>query len=136
MGWTTGWNTRNSLIHDLTKDESVNATHSLTCLRHCTRGNILWSVWDCHNKQTDVHETHIRCDKMQNYGGSNGWGYKDMCESMHPYYYTCPISYLELANSGINESWREEVLNHHNKIQERRRRARKIYKEMKEQHAN
>jgi hypothetical protein len=126
MGWLVGWNTRNSLIHDLT-DRREHENDKSKCLRHCTRGNILWSVWEVTDKTTGEKKTFIACDKMRNYGRSGGdWGYKDMSESCHPYYYTCPISYLALANSGINEEWRKGVREHHAKVQERRKRQREM----------
>jgi hypothetical protein len=41
-----------------------------------------------------------------------GWGYKPMDESMGPYYYGCPVSYLDQADEPVNETaveWREKV---------------------------
>ena len=46
----------------------------------------------------------------------NRWGYKDMEESMHPYYYSCPLSYLELVpidQYGGNAAWRAGVQQYH-----------------------
>lgn len=39
------------------------------------------------------------------------WGYKDMCESMMPYYYDCPAGILAMLTPTDNEDankWREE----------------------------
>ena len=39
------------------------------------------------------------------------WGYKDMCESMEPYYYDCPVGILALLTPTDNadaNKWREE----------------------------
>jgi hypothetical protein len=36
------------------------------------------------------------------------WGYKDMTESMGPYYYKCPIAFLDLAPER-NAEWRRQI---------------------------
>ncbi|WP_240754701.1 hypothetical protein [Parasulfuritortus cantonensis] len=41
-------------------------------------------------------------------GKKHGWGYKDLCESMGPYYYTCPLSYLDMVPVA-NADWRGQV---------------------------
>lgn len=35
------------------------------------------------------------------------WGYKDMDETMHPYYYKCPLRILNKADEPISEQARE-----------------------------
>jgi hypothetical protein len=42
----------------------------------------------------------------------NGWGYKGMDESMGPYYYSCPLEFLERTDDSPwkNARWRLEVL--------------------------
>ena len=40
------------------------------------------------------------------------WGYKPLDESMHPYYYSCPLSYLDLAPEQSAE-WRAGVRAYH-----------------------
>ncbi len=53
---------------------------------------------------------------MQN-GRQNGWGYKDLCCSMHPYHYDCPLSILaataEPAPGSSAAEWRAKVREHH-----------------------
>jgi hypothetical protein len=45
--------------------------------------------------------------------GTGGmWGYKDMDESMGPYYVKCPLKFLALAPS-VNEEWRAKVRAYH-----------------------
>ena len=44
--------------------------------------------------------------------GTHEAGYKDMSESMGPYYYSCPLRMLEQAPVQ-NEGWREEVRKYH-----------------------
>lgn len=47
------------------------------------------------------------------------WGYKDMEESMGPFYYTCPLRLLDIAPEE-NSEWREHVRAFHE------RRSRKV----------
>ena len=61
-----------------------------------------WSVTQVTAKADGVHRDlapgqslrYIRCDLLQRSGGQ--WGYKPLDESMHPYYYSCPVSYTHL----------------------------------------
>ena len=111
MGWLyTQGQTKKELIDHLTNmDYADGRTHE--CLAHSTRGNILWSVWK-HEQKDGRIITVIHCDLL----GSQrdyGWGYKGMCEEVHPYYYTCPLKYLDMAHDYINSEWREKVRAHH-----------------------
>ncbi len=49
-------------------------------------------------------------DLLQSSGGK--WGYKAMDESMAPYYYSCPLRYLDMAKE-LSPGWREKVRAHH-----------------------
>src|SRR3546814_16245151 len=53
---------------------------------------------------------YIRCDLLECSGGQ--WGYKPLDESMHPYYYSCPLSYLDLAPEQ-SADWRAGVRAYH-----------------------
>lgn len=108
MGWLFTFNSkRNELIARITADYE-----SAKCIRHCYRGSvyngILWSVWEYTGNTDKPGYRFIRCDLMRYSRHDNGWGYKDMTESMHPYYYSCPLSYLNLAPEE-NREWREGV---------------------------
>src|SRR5690606_13477279 len=91
---------------------------------HTLRGNVLWSVVRVTAKQAGVLDlaegesaTFIRCDLLQ---GSDGeWGHKPLDESMHPYYYSCPLRYLDMAPVQSAE-WREGVRIHHEQRRTRR----------------
>jgi len=111
MGWLfTYGQTRKQLIHERTTGWENEQTKTYS-IAHCTRGNVLWAVWERHRYETDTYERFITCDLLQtqrNYG----WGYKDMCESMHPYYYTCPLKYLSMAPVACKE-WRDKVREYH-----------------------
>ncbi|PWU26585.1 hypothetical protein DK254_28940 [Pseudomonas sp. RW407] len=117
MGWLFSSRTRSELIRDLTRPEDT-ARASVRVLVHTLRGNVLWSVSEVTAKNEGVHPDlapgesmrYIRCDLLQRSGGE--WGYKAMDESMAPYYYSCPLRYLDLAKE-LSPTWREKVRAHH-----------------------
>lgn len=101
-----------------------------TCLKHCYRGGVfsgvLWSVWERTftkgDKEVQPTERWVQCDLLRCDRGE--WGYKDMEESMHPYYYSCPLGYLELVDLdrfGGNKEWREQVIEHHRRRTKKRK---------------
>jgi hypothetical protein len=103
MGWLYCKPTREDLIRHLVEGNGV------TVYAHCTVDNILWTVEQgdkdkligCYLLgETSKPPEHCR------------WGYKGMCELMHPYYYTCPLSYLDMTPVA-NEKWRERVRKYH-----------------------
>jgi len=120
MGWTTipGIDKR-ALIRERTeRQESESTIHE--CLAHSIRGTILWTVWEVTTKATGERHRFIGCDILYRDKEYDGWGYKDLCESMGPYYYTCPLKYLDLVPEVADASWREEVRAHHEKARRRR----------------
>lgn len=101
-----------------------------TCLAHCYRGNpysgVLWAVWErtftINGQRAQPTERWITCDLLR-YQKDAGWGFKDMDESMHPFYYSCPIKYLDLVpvdQYGGNPEWREGFQEYHARQKERR----------------
>jgi len=110
MGWLFMNCTRADLIRKLTEASDTEQAN-LKTLAHTLRGNVLWSVVEISYKQEpNPPERFIRCDLLQRYG--ERWGFKPMDESWHPYYYTCPLSYLDLAPEKSPE-WREKVREYH-----------------------
>ncbi|MQT88093.1 hypothetical protein DYL61_16825 [Pseudomonas nabeulensis] len=117
MGWLFSSRSRSELIHDLIQPED-HARASVCVVAHTLRGNVLWSVVEVTAKAEGVHKDlapgqstrYIRCDLLQRSGGQ--WGYKGMDESVHPFYYTCPLRYLEMAKE-ISPEWREKVRAYH-----------------------
>lgn len=81
--------------------------------KHCCKGNVLWRVAVHFNKETQVTTRYIACDLLSN-SKDYGWGYKDMDESVHPFYYSCPLSYLKDVPVACEE-WREKVKLYHAK---------------------
>ena len=81
------------------------------CLQHSVRGNILWTVEEItRHKETTEIERLIGCYLLSSRKGEVG--YKAMCEAVHPYYYSCPLSYLEQVLEACKEWW-EGVRKHH-----------------------
>jgi hypothetical protein len=123
MGWMFLYaaTTRKWLIADRTKTHS-NEKATWTSLAHCTRGNVLWIAWEITHKDGSPPIRFIECDLLQKQGRDGPWGYKDMEESMHPYYYTCPLKYLDMvpqppgADAG---AWRQSVRQYHAERRER-----------------
>ena len=127
MGWlfNAGW-TRRDLIAERSKDWEHQRQDGLLvrskCLAHCYRGGVfsgvLWSVWERtfqkDGQPTEPEQRWISCDLLRCEAGE--WGYKDMEESMHHYFYSCPLGYLDLVPiekySGHAE-WRELVRQYH-----------------------
>jgi hypothetical protein len=140
MGWLfkPGSN-RKGLIEERQKGwEHQQANGTLiksSCLAACYRGNpfsgVLWSVWERtfekDGQQVEPTQRWIVCDLLRYDRCDEGWGYKDMEESMHPYYYSCPLGYLEMVpidQFGGNAEWRGMVHEHHERLKEKRQQRR------------
>ncbi len=70
------------------------------------------TLWILHQSAQNPNVRLIECCLLIDQKGY-GWGYKPMDETMGPYYYDCPVSYIDKASAPLNESskrWREEVL--------------------------
>lgn len=101
-----------------------------TCLAKCFKGNVLrggvlWSVHEVEYKDGRPSERWIACDLLE-YRKDMGWGYKDMDERMGPFYFSCPLKYLEMVPVDeyprtTNKEWREEVIKYHAKMKEKRK---------------
>ncbi len=126
MGWYGGYNSRQEIIDEITEGyvNPHDPTQRVVYLKHCLRGNVLWGV--CERKTSDGVKRWITCDLLYYYRGDKTWSYKPLDESMHPYYYTCPLSYLDMVPVECEE-WREGVREYHAKQREKRaaRKARK-----------
>ena len=121
MGWLFFNNyTRSDLINYLVKREENNERIYET-LKHSLRGNALWTVRRVSQKNTDKAITFIGCDLLQRsvekHSNRNvvSWGYKDMDESVHPLYYSCPMSYLKDVPVACQE-WRDGVMKYNRKF--------------------
>jgi hypothetical protein len=114
MGWLfTHGATRSDIIKSRIKTEE-NETRRYETLKHCLVGNVLWTVNRITVKETGEEKLFIGCDLLRAQRGY-GWGYKDMEESSHPFYYSCPLAYLEMVPEKC-AAWREGVRKYHRKL--------------------
>lgn len=116
MGWFFAPQTRAQLIHELIQPQETDHSRS-EVIAHTVVDDVLWSVVHVTakvsgfmNLQVGESSAYIRCDLLQCSDGQ--WGHKPLCESMHPYYYTCPLPYLDLAPVQCSE-WRRYVMAYH-----------------------
>ena len=134
MGWTYphGLNRKQLIAQRVEGRERETGEMSVksVCLKHCYRGNVfsgvLWSVWERTftkgGDEVQPSERWIQCDLLR--CDQESWGFKGMEESMHPYYYSCPLGYLNLVpvdRYGGNTEWREQVIEHHRRRAEKRK---------------
>jgi hypothetical protein len=115
MGWTFSlFSNRADLIQQRSQSVTQSDGTRWECLRHAAVGNVLWTVWEVTPaapvppRAYKPPYRYIGCDLLASGGKQSGWGYKDMCESMGPCYYTCPLSYLDMAPVA-NAEWRDSV---------------------------
>lgn len=107
MGWLfTHGASKADVVRELIASQE-NDTRQWETLAHCVRGNVLWSVVEITDKTANRSSRVIVCHLLANERGY-GWGYKDMDESVHPFYYSCPLTYLDMAPVA-NAEWREAV---------------------------
>lgn len=74
-------------------------------------GNQLWTVvtkTDANGVEKDRYIALYLLSSKRNYG----YGYKSLAECEHPYYYDCPLAFLDMAPPS-NEEWRRIVREHH-----------------------
>jgi hypothetical protein len=132
MGWLfTHGSTLRSQIKNLSEGwerQLPNGTNvKTTCLARCYRGGSfsgnLWSVWErtfvLDGQDVQPAERWITLCLLS-YQNGYGWGYKDMEESSGPYFYSCPLKYLDMVPVVASESWREGVRAYHARAKERR----------------
>lgn len=118
MGWHYSNQSRSDLIVQLTAPKYTAHT-STQILAHALCGNVLWTVAEVTAKTEGAHHDlspgqslrYIRCDLLGfDLGGR--WGYKSSDESLHPYYYSCPLPFLDMAPER-SAVWRKCVRAYH-----------------------
>jgi len=75
-------------------------------LEHTLRGNTLWAI----HKNMSGH-IFIACHIMEKHRGS--YSVKSMSVDMHPYYYDCPLKYLDVVTCSDSKGeieWRAKVV--------------------------
>lgn len=117
MGWTFEHGaSRADIIKRVTASEE-NEYGRWTSLAYCTKGNVLWHVFEWHRKDRGETRNVIGCTLLAPHKAV-GWGYKSMDESAEPYYYSCPLAYLDMAPEASAE-WRRLVRKWHVRMSRR-----------------
>ncbi|MEO6323798.1 MAG: hypothetical protein ABIQ65_04160 [Thermoanaerobaculia bacterium] len=110
MGWDfTRGATKRSIIDDLIRDRTGKTASSKT-LRHHVNDNVLWTV----RETTDTDGASVRwigCELLAEQH-DYGWGSKSMEESQHPYFYDCPLEFLDDVPMVTCQEWRDVVRRH------------------------
>ena len=94
--------------HEWTKDDGVVVKHE-TIARYYS-GNDLWTVLEV----THDGKQHLRVILLfkLSRGSGDGWGYKDVSESMGPCAVSCPLKFLDMVPKIPNDyaaEWRPHV---------------------------
>jgi hypothetical protein len=128
MGWSfTKGATKADIIAEVTREQrrqpafewSNAEQRSVPCgydfthktLHKAVKGNVLWTVEELVRYKEPVESAKfIGCYLLKVSKGEAG--YKPMDEAMHPYYYSCPLGYLDMVPEA-NSAWREKVLEYH-----------------------
>jgi len=118
MGWLFSHRTREALIAERIEDVVTNSG-TRTVLEHHLVDDVLWSlVRLVPNSSTAIPGVAageacvvIFCDLIDCSRGL--WGSKTLKEGMGPFYWSCPLHFLDQATHGINPEWREGVRHYH-----------------------
>ena len=110
--------TKQDIIKECCEGYNIGTQGTARTIKKCLRGNVLWRVLELYSKPAGIIERIICCDLLSTANGD--WGYKPMDESMGPFYYSCPLSYLD-GTRVLNKEWREGVREHHKRNSERKR---------------
>lgn len=110
MGWIFCDKSRKSLISELVRPWTSTVGRFGETLKATVRGNILWAVHRTTSNVGDDVRVYIVCYLLKKDGPL--WGYKSIGEADGPFYYTCPLSYLDLAPIR-NPAWRAGVRRYH-----------------------
>lgn len=103
MGWFYPYGaTRRQVIDELTEERKKDGRVFRT-LRKCLRGNTMYALHE--SGPEDDTTKWIGVYLLARHGGA--WGYKDMDETVHPYYYDCPVSYLDEADEATTDGAKE-----------------------------
>jgi hypothetical protein len=117
MGWTYSNSfTKEKIRDEVTRGYTREDGGYFKTLKSEFCGNILWALHES-TRYVDLNGNKLDTPETVRYIGCYffcGSGYKDMDETMHPYYYNCPLSYLDEVTEPLNSrsrEWREKVRN-------------------------
>ena len=102
MGWLFGWDTRKELVDHLCYGNGVET------LKRKFVGNNMWAV---QRTKDGITFACLYLIKGRN-ESRDGWGYKDVDETMGPYDHNFPVSWLDLLSPIDSEyavAWRAAV---------------------------
>jgi hypothetical protein len=114
MGWSFRCDprfTKADLVAELTSAAYWGA--HVRVLASAVRGSHLWQVIEKPDGQRFIALDLLRAGSKAH---GEGWGHKDLCESMGPCEVDCPLSFLDMApmpDSKYAAGWRESVREHH-----------------------
>lgn len=107
MGWSfcRNWD-KKSLVDHLLNDDTYHKP-----MAHSVRGDHLWVAFINHNPECPPDKNKYICLFLLQSGGADGWGYKDITESMGPREHDCPVSFFKLVPDpgSFATEWRAEV---------------------------
>lgn len=120
MGWLYGWNSRKELAEHLLRGNGV------VTIKNAWKGNNLWAVQEYQNKGDARLTRFVALYLCRGRADSrDGWGYKDIDESMGPSETSCPLSFIEMVEEhekangyepvGYAAEWRDRVREIHAK---------------------
>lgn len=128
MGWLfTLGASRREIIAEVTQGWENNGVRT-ECLAKCASGNHLWTVWE-QTKDGGESERFI-CLFILDRGRGDGWGYKDVTESMGPTAVSCPLKYLDMVPDvpePYGAEWRERVRAYWARRRARRQSTRRLW---------
>lgn len=119
MGWLYYAPTLQSLVNDLLCPPQSDAATCAMLASRLNKGSeiVLWSVVEVTAKDDSLSwlpagqtTRLINCDLIECYQGQ--WGVKRLGESSHPFYYCCPLAFLEMTPVACQE-WRDKVRLYH-----------------------
>jgi len=106
MGWTHSPSWKGPVQLALFLQGSMKAKASALMLED--KQYVLWMICTLENGEDFISAALLD-------GSEHGWGCKVMDEVMHPFYYSCPLEFLERTDSSPHkdESWRLKVIRNH-----------------------
>jgi hypothetical protein len=117
MGWLFNAKSKQALIQELVSPQRSDCyTLVISDYELNKEGDVLWTLTDwTYTNQCGVVEkaTFISCYLLDCSSGQ--WGYKSLDEQTHPFYFDCPLRFLDKANYQPCEVWRSKVRKWHQK---------------------
>lgn len=92
MGWDF---TRGAKKQDIVNRLVMETERHFTVEHKTVKEDGQWVLWGVMQYKVEARERVIFCYLLNR--SEDGWGYKDMCEGMHPYFYSCPLHFLDMT---------------------------------------